>query len=205
MAREHILLIEHDPFVAATIELMLESSGFRVITVHDRSSAFEILKTRRPAIDAVVLTATLDCGGPPYLAERIGDLGLPLVMISGNDQAMNEAADLGLQLLHKPFGREDLHAEVMFALSTGVAGWRQASCTAFDQQDAKIAGPADQRSDTSESAVARRWRMQADELRAAADQMKTPRAQQSLRRLADSYEALADRDNPRSKPREDIG
>lgn len=205
MAREHILLIEHDPFVAATIQLMLESSGFRVTAAHDRSNALEILKMKRREIHAVVLTATLDSVGAPSLAEQVGNLDLPLVMISGNDRVMNKAAELGLQLLHKPFRREVLHAEVASALSSGVAGWRRASCSASEQHDAKIAGPAGRQFNASGSRRARQWRLKADELRACADQMKTPHAQQSLRRLANSYDALADRESSKSTPYGDLG
>jgi DNA-binding response OmpR family regulator len=205
MAREHILVIEHDPFVAATIQLMLESFGFRATAVHDRPDALQILKMKRRDIDAVVLTATLDSVGAPSLAEQVGKLGLPLVMISGSHRAMNNAAELGLQLLHKPFRREDLQAEVMFALASGVAGRRKANCRAANQQDGKIVGLAGRRINISESPRARQWRMKAEELRAAAGQMKTPQGQRSLRRLANSYDSLADRESPTSKPHGDRG
>ena len=39
---------------------------------------------------------------------------------------------------------------------------------------------------------ARRWRLQAEECRAVADQMQNPMAQASFRRMAETYDRLAD-------------
>jgi hypothetical protein len=47
-------------------------------------------------------------------------------------------------------------------------------------------------------ARARRWQQKADELRTAADQMANPFARKSLRRMADTYEALAKDEDERA-------
>jgi hypothetical protein len=47
-------------------------------------------------------------------------------------------------------------------------------------------------SDDSGAVQVRRWRQKAEELRTEADQMKNPFARQSLVRMAQTYERLAD-------------
>lgn len=49
------------------------------------------------------------------------------------------------------------------------------------------------RADDREASRARRWRMKAEEYRAVAAPVRNPQARASYRRLADTYDALADR------------
>ena len=55
------------------------------------------------------------------LADHAKELALPLVMISGRDQAMIEARDSDLQLLHKPFRTQELLDALEQAFASGVA------------------------------------------------------------------------------------
>jgi hypothetical protein len=47
--------------------------------------------------------------------------------------------------------------------------------------------------DSADQDRARQWRMKAEELRAVADQMHNPTAQESFRRMAATYDRLAER------------
>src|SRR5690348_10891207 len=102
MARPGILVVEPDEDVAATIALMLESFGFRVRVAHDGPGAREILNKKTAGIAVVVVAMILHGEDGTSLADHIRDLRLPLVMISANDEAMNRAAEQGMQLLQKP-------------------------------------------------------------------------------------------------------
>lgn len=204
MTRSHILVIEPDPFVASTIGILLESVDFRVTAVHDGSAAREFLNGDGRRCDAVILAFVLAGEDGASLAEHVRQLGLPLVMISGSDRAMNSAADSGMQLLCKPFGREALLAEVRSALTSGIAGWRKASFRDFDHRETRIGGSSGFDDFASKLARAWQWRMKAEELRTIADQMTSPRAQ-SIHRLAETYDALAESYERDSKQNEKSG
>jgi FixJ family two-component response regulator len=53
-------------------------------------------------------------------------VGLPVVVISGSQDAMEHAAENNLQLLRKPFRAEELYNAVSTALSSGEFGQRDA-------------------------------------------------------------------------------
>jgi len=176
-----ILVVEPDPLVAATVALMLEGVGFSATAVHEASLARQALQSSAERFIAVVMATPLPDEDSASLGVHIRDLGLPLVVMSGSDEEMNKAADRGLQLLHKPFRRPALLDALSTAMASRTAGWRTAS-----PRDADLVS-------------VRRWRAKAEELRAASEQMSSP-ARENLRRLAASYDVMADQREGGAKP-----
>lgn len=124
MRGKHVLLVEPNREVADTISDMLTSLEFR-ITIVDGGGAMRLAADGLDHVDAVVMDATLKGETAASLAIFLGELGVPLVMISGSPPEIEFARSYRLQLLAKPFGRDDLQAAMAIALSVSAkAGQR---------------------------------------------------------------------------------
>jgi DNA-binding response OmpR family regulator len=122
----HILVVDDDLDVLPVLVEMLQVSDFVVTSANSGIAMREILARDGLSIDAVVL----DCGMPgessAELALHAKGRNLPVVMISGNVEAMTFANENGLQLLTKPFRIADLVNAVNEAMGSGEFGQRGA-------------------------------------------------------------------------------
>jgi DNA-binding response OmpR family regulator len=129
----HVLVVEPHADVRHTVSALLEDRGYRV------SSALDGATMRRElegdGFDAIVLAATLYGEDAASLARHARNLRLPVVMmISGHPAAMEFAGDNALQLLRKPFRRQELYAALDQAFASGEFGQRGFDSAPRDKQ-----------------------------------------------------------------------
>ena len=124
MAR--ILVVDDDQDVRSVLVEMLLEAGFSVTPANSGVAMRESLTTKDHGVDAIVLDCLLPGEPSAQLALHAKSLHLPVVMISGNVEAMTFADDHGLQLLWKPFGAADLMTAINEAMGSGEFGQREA-------------------------------------------------------------------------------
>jgi CheY-like chemotaxis protein len=120
---KHILVVEdYDPLRELTAAV-LEDCGYRVSTVVSGASMRRFLTTGNQ-VDAIVLDVLTPGESGASLALYAKELRLPVVMVSGNIDAIKFAAEHELQLLRKPFRENDLYAALDKAFASGEFGQR---------------------------------------------------------------------------------
>lgn len=124
-AIKHILVVDDDGDVLAILRDILEDRNYRVSSAVDGITMREFLEGDDP-VDAIVLDAAMPGEARATLALHAKDLGLPLVVTSGNPDDMQFALDNGIQLLEKPFKAQDLVDAIIKALGSGEPGQRLA-------------------------------------------------------------------------------
>lgn len=125
-AHTHILVVEDNDDVRGTLGSMLVDAGFRVSSV-DGGAAMRLFLEEELLIDLVIMDADMPGEKSASLAFFIGQLGLPMIMISGSPPEIESAHKKRLQLLEKPFGQERLLAAVSAALSAGARAGQRSS------------------------------------------------------------------------------
>jgi len=111
--------------VRETIVALLETHGHRVAAAPSGALMREIL--REDALpDIVILDCLMPGEASPSLALHPKEPRLPVVMISGIDDAMIFAREHKLQLLTKPFGEAQLLAALDAAMASDAFGQRDA-------------------------------------------------------------------------------
>ena len=125
MAR-HILVVDDDGDVRNVIVNVLVESGFGVTAVSDGVAMRDILAADIVPIDAIVLDALMPGEASADLAVHAKALKIPVVMISGSDDAMTFAEEHRLQLLLKPFRMAELLQAIEDAIASGQFGQRDA-------------------------------------------------------------------------------
>jgi len=124
-AIKHILVADDDGDVLAILRDILEDRNYRVSSAVDGITMRQFLEGDDP-VDAIVLDAAMPGEARATLALHAKDLGLPLVVTSGNPDDMQFALDNGIQLLEKPFKAQDLVDAIIKALGSGEPGQRLA-------------------------------------------------------------------------------
>jgi two-component system OmpR family response regulator len=115
---KHILVVDDDSGVRDVIVAILRELAFKVGSAEDGSTMRKFLRSGDP-VDAIVLDLALPDEVGEDLALNAKDLGVPVVLISGNPGMMQFAAEHDLQLLEKPFGVQALVDAVTEALDRG--------------------------------------------------------------------------------------
>ena len=122
----HVLVVDDDLDVLTVLVAVLNDSGF-VTTAADGADAMrDMLSGKGVPIDVIVLDCQMPGEPLAQLALHAKALRFPVVMISGNWEAMNFALENGLQLLPKPFRVADLLIAISEAMSSGEFGQRDA-------------------------------------------------------------------------------
>jgi DNA-binding response OmpR family regulator len=125
MVPMHILVVDDDGDVRDTIVAMLRVHGYRVSSATEGWSMRDFL-SGSDSVDGVVLDAVMPGEAGAGLALYAKELLLPVVMISGSQEAMQFAIENGLQLLEKPFRMQQLFDAIDAALCSGQFGQREA-------------------------------------------------------------------------------
>lgn len=111
----YVLLVEDDAEVAALVEEMLQCLGYKVIHVASAKAALGALANDR-RIDLVFSDIMMPGGtNGVELAKEVRRRrpGLPVLLTSGFSEAnRREADELGIPILRKPYGVEDLRIAV---------------------------------------------------------------------------------------------
>jgi DNA-binding NtrC family response regulator len=121
--RKHIVVVDDDADVSDVIVALLEDGKYKVSTAILGAGLRAFLRAGG-RVDAVVLDGSMHGESSASLADHLKDMRLPLIMISGDPAKMEAAENGNLQLLWKPFTREELLDAVEQALASGAFGQR---------------------------------------------------------------------------------
>jgi CheY-like chemotaxis protein len=103
-----LLLVEDDPGVRRRLAGALRAAGHGVLEAADPVEAERLVRTERPALDALVCDVVLPRLGGPELVGRLRALGVaaPVIFISGysaTEIAERVGAPVDAEVLQKPF------------------------------------------------------------------------------------------------------
>ncbi len=106
----HVLVADDNRGFAELLRALLEDAGHTVVTAYSGLAAIHVVE--QEPVDAAVLDVLIPEISGDAVAERLRQLrpGLPIVLMTGNGDLFARAS--GLRVLHKPFTREDLLAEL---------------------------------------------------------------------------------------------
>jgi DNA-binding response OmpR family regulator len=118
-----ILVIDDNPTQLCVREAVLRGAGFSVLTAESAEQALQLLHDHTASAGLrVILTDHVLPGasGDAFVRElREFSPSVPVLVISGLDEAEQEYEGLDIKFLHKPCAPEDLIAQVREALKTG--------------------------------------------------------------------------------------
>jgi DNA-binding NtrC family response regulator len=120
---KHILVVDDNGDVRDVIVDTLQEQHFRVSTASSGSTMRDFLDTG-DMVDCIILDVLMPGEASASLVLHLKERGIPLVMISGNPEAVKLAEDNGLQLLPKPFRSHELYGAVNMALASSEFGQR---------------------------------------------------------------------------------
>ena len=121
---KHILVVDDNGDVRDVIVAGLQAHSFRVSSASSGSVMRESLETG-DAVDCVILDALMPGEASVLSALHLKEQArIPMVMISGNHDAITFAEENGLQLLRKPFHMQELYDAVNRAIASGEFGQR---------------------------------------------------------------------------------
>jgi two-component system, OmpR family, response regulator len=123
--RNHVLVVDRDGDVRATIAELLLDLGHRVSLAKD-GDAMRAFIEAGDKVQLIVLDASASDAEEITLGIQARDHGIRLIMISGHPDMMERYQDRADQLLWKPFGRAELERAVDHALVSEIAGQREA-------------------------------------------------------------------------------
>lgn len=103
---KHILVVDDEPTVQRTIQLLLESQGYQVL-VADTAAHALLVFGRNPQIAAAVIDLSMPKISGEQLAETLRDSRpqLPIVYVTGHDASVYEP-NPPAEVLQKPFSLE---------------------------------------------------------------------------------------------------
>jgi DNA-binding response OmpR family regulator len=115
-----ILVIDDDPTHLSVREAVLSGAGFSVVTAYSAEQALEILKDRAisKGLRAILTDHVLPGASGDVFVRELRNLSpsVPVLVITGMDEAEPEYAGLGVRFLHKPCAPEDLISEIRRAI-----------------------------------------------------------------------------------------
>ena len=137
-------------------EAVLRGAGFLVVTAYSAEQALDILKDRAISrgLRAILTDHVLPGASGDVFVRELRNLSpsVPVLVITGMDEAEPEYAGLGVRFLHKPCAPEDLISEIRRAIGSQGgsrfrtvgrrdAGWRAFECAFGDgREQARGAG-----------------------------------------------------------------
>ena len=135
---KHILVVDDNGDVLDVIVEILRDHGYRVSAASGGSVMREFLATG-DTVDCVILDALMPGEASVLLALHLKEEArIPMVMISGNDDAMKFAEENGLQLLRKPFHVQELYDAVDMAIASGEFGPRLFNAAGWAEVRARL-------------------------------------------------------------------
>lgn len=107
--KSRILIVEDEPFIALTLEDMLEELGFALVgTVSSVSEALEI--AGREQVDCALLDVNLGSEKIDPVADLLAQRGCPFIFTTGYGRSGIPAGHADRPVLQKPFRMDDLSA-----------------------------------------------------------------------------------------------
>ncbi len=117
-----LALVEDNPDIRSSLQLLMEQAGARVLPFADAPSALAAVRDTASRIDIVLSDINLGAGmGGVALAcaVRASRPELPIVLMTGYTESLQEAVALGFRVLPKPASPEDLLRALQDALVRG--------------------------------------------------------------------------------------
>jgi DNA-binding response OmpR family regulator len=116
-----VLLIDDSPIQLSVREAVLESAGFSVLTAGSAEQALALLEDPAVTTDLKVIVTDHVLPGASGVsfvrAVRSLNTSVPVLVITGMDEAEKEYAGLEITFLHKPCPPEDLILKVQQAIT----------------------------------------------------------------------------------------
>jgi two-component system, cell cycle sensor histidine kinase and response regulator CckA len=115
---EQVLLAESNPHVGGIIALTLESLGYEVMRATDAATALETAERQGPLLRVAILETDLPGGRGLVCLRQMRErgLGLPAILLTGNEAPDPAEVDRNTTLLPKPFDMPELARLVYNAL-----------------------------------------------------------------------------------------
>ena len=105
--KKRILIVEDEPFIALTLEDMLDELGFALVcTVSHIAEALEVIG--REAVDCALLDVNLGSEKIDPVADLLATRGCPFIFTTGYGASGIPAGHVGRPVLQKPFRMDDL-------------------------------------------------------------------------------------------------
>ena len=115
-----ILAIDDNPTHLSVREAVLRGAGFSVISAHTAEDALKLLRDSNASngLRVIVTDHVLPGASGDVFVRELRKLApsMPVLVVTGMDEAEPQYAGLGVTFLHKPCAPEDLIAEVNKAL-----------------------------------------------------------------------------------------
>src|SRR6478609_8909711 len=107
--RSHILVVEDDPLVFELVQDALDDV-YRTSRAETAAAAIECL--RAGGIDAMLLDCTLPGGLDPHLMPTADQSGVPVILMSGHPDMVEQVAGATRPFILKPFSLTALLATI---------------------------------------------------------------------------------------------
>lgn len=104
-----VLLVEDDSMVREVIRLLLEDNYDVLESVSARAATALLLQPEAPPVEVILADCLLPDGSPATLLTMADQMGIPVVLISG-DPRQAEALGPDRPFLLKPFSQRELLA-----------------------------------------------------------------------------------------------
>jgi DNA-binding response OmpR family regulator len=106
-----VLIVDDDDGVREVVEMMLSEEGFEVVSAANASVASDTLKHFK--VDLALVDCVLPRTSGRALAEELGLMGVPVILMSGNRAVIEQqVVSKQAHFLPKPFGSVDLLAMI---------------------------------------------------------------------------------------------
>ena len=112
-----VLIVDDSPTIVAMLRKFLQQNGYQTLEAGDAEKGIEIARTHRPHLIFldIVLPGMNGFAALRTLRKDPVTLGIPIVMISGNEQATEQfyAQRIGADdFMKKPFSRSEVFARI---------------------------------------------------------------------------------------------
>jgi DNA-binding response OmpR family regulator len=115
----HILVVDNEPAICELVQLALEADGScRVTRASSVDDAVAVLRQDRP--DAAIIDAILPQSSGLQLANQVLDLGVPVLIVTGEPATRERLESIGCPYMAKPFPINVLIAETNALLDEAV-------------------------------------------------------------------------------------
>ena len=119
--KPRILIVEDEPFIALTLEDMLDELGFALVgTVSQVGEALDM--AGREQVDCALLDVNLGSEKIDPVADLLAQRGCPFIFTTGYGRSGIPAAHADRPVLQKPFRMDDLSSVLKTTLAGGSAG-----------------------------------------------------------------------------------
>lgn len=122
MGKDLVLVIDDDPLVLASVQQILEVTGWRALTAADGVSGIELFRKHQDEVGAVLLDMSMPgmSGTETFQALHQIDAGVKILLLSGHSEQelTGQSPQLGqAAFLRKPFDLDALVESVALILA----------------------------------------------------------------------------------------